>query len=603
MLKFTVGPFRHYLLNESLYFRPFFPSSKSQRQANATGTKNCKATESSDLKRVCYYSNWAKYRPAPSTFSPEIINASLCTHIIYAYAELKDNDIHMYEDDQGTLQMLRDMRNINPDLKILLSVGGYAQGTEEFIKTVSSEENIAEFAFNAMLHLNMHHFDGLDLDWEFPGDQGISHKDHFTALVKSLMKAFEVESDAYNVERLLLSASVSAYAPVVDRSYDVAEISKYLDMINLMAYDMQQNTHNVARFNSPLYGLPSDTGNDVYRNQHYAIQHWLNKGAPGSKLVVGLATFGRTFTLADQYMYRVGDPVTGPGLPGQYTQKYGFLAFYEICMYGWNWMMNTEQSVPFAWDGNQWVGYDDVESMTIKANYIVNSGLAGAMFWLDYDDYDNVCGQGFFPLINSVKSVFKSRSETLSTSSTSTTQRPTTTTQRPTTTTHRPTTTTHRPTTTTQRPTTTTQRSTTTTQAPTTQQPGSNGCTAPTQCVGFFMADPCNSRRYYQCGAGNQKFHMFCNTNLVWNQAVRNCVRPPARRTFAQGSKTKEDKRKTGGPYTKKQTKNKEIANTILQADETYNENERQEKRINELRELMKLVKTVAEMKPRNEEN
>ena len=77
-----------------------------------------------------------------------------------------------------------ELREVNPDLKIMLSVGGYAQGTNEFVKTVASKDGILEFAFNAVLYLDHYDFDGLDLDWEFPGDQGISHKEHFTALVK-----------------------------------------------------------------------------------------------------------------------------------------------------------------------------------------------------------------------------------------------------------------------------------------------------------------------------------------------------------------------------------------------------------------------------------
>ncbi|OWF47793.1 chitinase 3 [Mizuhopecten yessoensis] len=440
-------------------------------------------TDTDGMKRVCYYSSWAKYRSAPmAPFSPDVIDPFLCTHIIYASAQIKDNDIYMYEDDDDTLMKLRYLRDTNPDLKILLSVGGYAQGTDQFIKTASTKDGILEFATNAVLYLRLHHFDGLDLDWEFPGDQGTSHKDHFTDLVKGIMEVFKVEADVADGPRLLLSASVSAFPPIVDRSYDVPKLSMYLDMINLMAYDMQGTTNNVTRFNSPLYGHPSDTGTDVYRNQDYAIRHWLDNGASPRKLVLGLATYGRTFTLTNTNQYRVGDPATGPGLPGQYTNKLGLLAYYEICknLYdGWSRVMNTVQGVPLAWNGYQWVGYDDMESLTLKADYVINNGLGGAMFWLDYDDFDNSCGEGNFPLINSVKGVFDSTTPSVTDTNAPpvVTQTPSTsmaTTRKPTT--QRPTTTTRRPTTTTKRPTTTTQRQTTTVK-PTTQQPGNTACT------------------------------------------------------------------------------------------------------------------------------
>jgi chitinase len=43
---------------------------------------------------------------------------------------------------------------------------------------------------------------------------------------------------------------------------------------------------------------------------------------------------------------------------------------------------------PYAYHRNQWVGYDTVESAKVKAEYVNEKGLGGAMIWeLSTDDF------------------------------------------------------------------------------------------------------------------------------------------------------------------------------------------------------------------------
>jgi chitinase len=72
-------------------------------------------------------------------------------------------------------------------------------------------------------------------------------------------------------------------------------------------------------------------------------------------------------------------------------------SYYEICQLlksNWTQVYNTEQQAPYVYNGNQWIGYDDIQSLTQKANYIVSKGLGGGMFWaLDLDDFTgSFCG-------------------------------------------------------------------------------------------------------------------------------------------------------------------------------------------------------------------
>lgn len=67
-----------------------------------------------------------------------------------------------------------------------------------------------------------------------------------------------------------------------------------------------------------------------------------------------------------------------------------FLAYNEICstINSWTRRWEDTQKVPYAFKGNQWVGYDDLDSLPYKLNYILANNLGGAMFWsIETDDF------------------------------------------------------------------------------------------------------------------------------------------------------------------------------------------------------------------------
>lgn len=64
--------------------------------------------------------------------------------------------------------------------------------------------------------------------------------------------------------------------------------------------------------------------------QSYSAEYWVKKGTPRSKLNIGLATYGRSFTLLDETRYDIGAPVIGGGLSGNMTRAVGFLSYYEV---------------------------------------------------------------------------------------------------------------------------------------------------------------------------------------------------------------------------------------------------------------------------------
>lgn len=103
-------------------------------------------------------------------------------------------------------------------------------------------------------------------------------KEDYISLVKALHEAFQPHG-------YLLSAAVSAGAPTIDRAYDVPQMSKYFDFINLMSYDYHGGWDNVTGHNAPLYPLPNAQGQNLQFTLDYSVKHWLEKGMDSKKLV------------------------------------------------------------------------------------------------------------------------------------------------------------------------------------------------------------------------------------------------------------------------------------------------------------------------------
>lgn len=132
---------------------------------------------SSSENIFCYVTNWAQYRTYPAFFYPENIDPFVCTHLIYAFASIKNNQLSAFDPtDESTLNVkglyerTTDLKKLNPNLKVLLAVGGWNMGSTPFINIVSSSTNMDLFVSTSVTFLKNRKFDGLDLDWEYPSN-------------------------------------------------------------------------------------------------------------------------------------------------------------------------------------------------------------------------------------------------------------------------------------------------------------------------------------------------------------------------------------------------------------------------------------------------
>ncbi|CAL7949849.1 unnamed protein product [Xylocopa violacea] len=365
-----------------------------------------------DKKIVCYYGSWAAYRNGLGKFDVSDINPALCTHIIYAFiginttgdVEILDSWRDLPNGRDGYGQFTR-LRRQNPGIKVMVAMGGWNEGSTKYSEVVAKPNMRVRFVHNVINFLKEYDFDGFDFDWEYPNQRGgkPADRENFVAVLRELREEFDKHG-------YILSAAVSAAQSSASLSYIISQVTQHVHFINLMTYDFNGSWKNVAAINAPLYPSASESAEQAQLNVNSAVRYWLSQGAPRHKLIVGIPAYGRSFTLANSANNKIGAPTIGAGKAGPYTQEGGLLGYNEICEYlaqRWTVVREREQHVPYAFNGNQWVGYDDVISVQEKANYVMSMNLGGMMLWtIDTDDFRGTCGEKY-PLLRTINRVLR----------------------------------------------------------------------------------------------------------------------------------------------------------------------------------------------------
>ncbi|XP_030368868.1 acidic mammalian chitinase-like [Scaptodrosophila lebanonensis] len=348
---------------------------------------------SSDQIINCYWGTWANYRPGDGKFEPSNIDTSLCTHISYTFfgisesGEFKSLDPWLDLDSGlGFISKTIALKQKNSNLKIIATVGGWNEGSNKYSAMAADPNKRALFISSALSFIQEHGFDGLDVDWEYPVERGGVPEDrnNFVTLLSEIKQVF----DQHGLE---LSIAVGASKARAEISYDIPAISQHVSYINVMTYDFHMANDGYLGFNTPLPEVQQ------------AIDYWLEKGAPAQKLVLGLAFYGHTYQMADSSQNGPGDRSSGPGTAGKYTQQSGFLGYNEICLNNWAAVFNEEYGAPYAFQDNQWVSYDNVQSIERKMKIVNTKSLAGAMVWsIETDDFRGRCGESY-PLLKAIR--------------------------------------------------------------------------------------------------------------------------------------------------------------------------------------------------------
>lgn len=385
----------------------------------------------SSFQTVCYFTNWSnKLANSVAKFEISNINTTLCTHLIYAFVNINPATFNLEksqaDDDDGSgsgrFYEFNRLKQQAKGLVTLISVGGAINNNEVFEAVIKSTTSRETFSKNVATFLRQKGFDGIDLDWEWPGR---GNKDNFTLLLKTIHEEFQREASDSNFSPLLLTVAVAVGQETIAASYNIPEMSKFVDYIHVMTYDFHGSWSRLTSFTAPLYSRASNIQFNQQLSQAWALNYWIQSGAPANKLILGTIGTATTFKLSNSSFSDVGAPVSGPGNAGPYLQISGRVVSYRVCEMLKNGAVekwDNEQKVAYFYANGVWVGYDNQRSFAEKVRFAHSLKLAGMMFWsLEQDDFRGTfCGTKY-PLLTAIFDTIQELTATTTTTTTTTT--------------------------------------------------------------------------------------------------------------------------------------------------------------------------------------
>ncbi|MBB2147734.1 glycoside hydrolase family 18 protein [Pedobacter gandavensis] len=308
------------------------------------------------------------------------ISPEKLTHINYAFVDVQGNRAFLTNEKTDTVNFrkLLLLKRKNPSLKILISIGGWAW-SKNFSDAVLTDTSRAEFASSAVNIIRKYRLDGVDIDWEYPGRPGEvgnvyrpEDKRNFTLMFAALRKELDILERETNQKKLLTTA-VGGFSDFLLHT-EMDQAAKYLDYVNLMTYDYYSGKiagHHTNLYPSKLY--QSDNSADK------AIKAFVDAGVPISKLVMGIAFYGRNSKVAEGSATGLGATYIkgefGSGytkIKDSLTNKKGFVAYKDN---------DAKASYLYNSDTQTLITYDDEWSVREKCNYVNAHRMAGVMFW------------------------------------------------------------------------------------------------------------------------------------------------------------------------------------------------------------------------------
>lgn len=137
---------------------------------------------------------------------------------------------------------------------------------------------------------------------------------------------------------------------------------------------------------------------------------WSDLGLPKSKIIIGIATFGRGYKLSKATNATVGAAVTGVSAAQTFTKKAGIASFYEICNLveksTYKATFDVKQQASYANYSTTWFGYNNVTSVNATIDFVVKNKYGGVFaYTMDMDDFSGQCpssNKTQFPLLNAI---------------------------------------------------------------------------------------------------------------------------------------------------------------------------------------------------------
>ncbi|KAL0939539.1 uncharacterized protein CTRU02_206149 [Colletotrichum truncatum] len=347
------------------------------------------------LKRVVgYYEGWAARRPC-NAFMPEQIPRGVYTHINFAFATIDPNTFEVRpasSADAKLYKRLTSLKLIDPDLKVLIAIGGWTFNDPGPTATTFSDIARSESAQKAFIKslvsmMSTYDFDGVDLDWEYPVAKDRSGRDedfeNFPKFLANLKKSLKATGGRDEVS-LTLPASLWYL-----QHFDIVALQKHVDFFNIMSYDLHGTWDKTNKWVGPY--LNAHTNLTEIKEAMNLL--WRNNIDP-DKVVLGTGFYGRAFTATSPNCLTPGCTYES-GAPRQpCSNEISVMLQSEIMdvikRTGNKPVLNKEAAVKIlTFDSNQWVAYDDEDTFKLKADFAREQCLSGIMVWAISGDVED----------------------------------------------------------------------------------------------------------------------------------------------------------------------------------------------------------------------
>jgi len=309
----------------------------------------------------------------------------------------------------------------NAGVKVMVSIGGWTM-SDNFPTIAASPTLRAKFAGECNRLIKFYNFDGIDIDWEYPGyaphSGTAADKVNFTLLLQNIRDSLNALGTLKNAY-YKLSACFSA-DPALMQNIQWSNVVPLLDMINLMSYDFFGAWDCVANHNSPLYSTP--VGNAAFNTNSAFLTLKNIHNVPPNKINLGVAFYGRS-QMGATALYQ---PTNCNDNQVIFSDDLGTPLYYNVIknMSLFNYFYDNATESPYLLGKastsavGTFVSFDDKKSIGKKASYIVNNNARGAIIWELTGDYmETSPGSGIIagtPLADTLKQVFCNTTLTLS---------------------------------------------------------------------------------------------------------------------------------------------------------------------------------------------
>ncbi|KAJ3341918.1 hypothetical protein HDU93_003739 [Gonapodya sp. JEL0774] len=291
--------------------------------------------------------------------------------------------------DNGLIYTLNTLtKRKYPSLKTVLSIGGWTDSA--YFSLVAKDPFKREaFASNVLSFITNNGFDGVDLDWEFPGGGGVpsnavdpNDAANFLEMLKSLRNQL-----GNRIITIAAASDAGIYKNLLP------QYAQLVSWINVMSYDMCGGWAGRACLNAPLYPDPASPWD---ASASSVVQGYIDAGVPKNQLTMGMAFYGYGFYVssgANGGLFQSSSSMpTGDG-GGSFAwstlRTSGYLSSSNAGANGWTRTWRDSAKVPTLFRSNIMISYDDPQSIQEKILYCKTNGLGGVMVWHGLQDYSS----------------------------------------------------------------------------------------------------------------------------------------------------------------------------------------------------------------------